>query len=117
MHQQGMPVVIGIPSVETSYILSEALKVRGLDHTILNAKHYHEEELIEEAGVYGAITLLTDLTRIDAVINLSGYGVAEKRWSAKTKALIRNSRIDSTRLLVNSHQPLTGPVAKPLTNE
>jgi uncharacterized protein (TIGR01777 family) len=35
----------------------------------------------------------------DAVINLSGAGIGDKRWSAKYKQLIYSSRIDSTRLL------------------
>jgi len=36
---------------------------------------------------------------IDTIINLAGAGVAEKRWSTKRKAEIRNSRIESTKFL------------------
>ena len=32
----------------------------------------------------------------DAVINLAGAGVADKRWTASYKSLIRSSRVDST---------------------
>lgn len=35
-----------------------------------------------------------------AVVNLAGAGIADRRWSARRKALIRSSRIDSTRSLV-----------------
>jgi hypothetical protein len=38
----------------------------------------------------------------DAVVNLSGAPIAEGRWTAKRKELIRASRIDATRALVNA---------------
>ena len=38
----------------------------------------------------------------DGVINLAGEPIAGKRWSAAQKALLRSSRIDSTRALVNA---------------
>ena len=36
----------------------------------------------------------------DAVVNLSGASIAEGRWSAKRKSLLRSSRSDTTRALV-----------------
>jgi uncharacterized protein (TIGR01777 family) len=39
---------------------------------------------------------------IDAVIHLSGENIARGRWSSRKKALIRNSRINSTILLVQA---------------
>jgi uncharacterized protein (TIGR01777 family) len=39
---------------------------------------------------------------IDAVINLAGAPIANGRWSAKRKALLRSSRIDTTRGLVRA---------------
>src|SRR6476469_4788188 len=35
-------------------------------------------------------------TNIDAVINLAGAPIADGRWSAERKALLRSSRIDTT---------------------
>jgi uncharacterized protein len=42
----------------------------------------------------------TDLSSIDAVINLSGAGIADKRWTKKRKKWIIESRIESTGALV-----------------
>ena len=42
------------------------------------------------------------LQRADYIVNLSGAGVAEKRWSRKRKQQIRSSRVDSSRLIAAS---------------
>jgi uncharacterized protein len=38
----------------------------------------------------------------DAVVNLAGASIADRRWTAERKALLRSSRIDATRALVNA---------------
>jgi uncharacterized protein len=38
----------------------------------------------------------------DAVVNLAGASIADRRWTAQRKALLRSSRIDTTRALVNA---------------
>jgi len=38
----------------------------------------------------------------DAVVNLAGASIADGRWSAQRKELLRSSRIDTTRALVNA---------------
>jgi uncharacterized protein (TIGR01777 family) len=43
----------------------------------------------------------------DAVINLSGAGIADKRWSRARKAELRSSRLLSTRSLVRAMETLT----------
>lgn len=48
-----------------------------------------------EAGIFNE----TAMEGIDVVINLSGAGVAEKRWTPTRKKTISDSRIMSTRLL------------------
>lgn len=42
------------------------------------------------------------LRGVDVVVNLSGVGVADGRWSAERKEAIMRSRIDSTRTLVRA---------------
>ncbi len=42
------------------------------------------------------------LRGVDGVINLSGVGVADARWSVERKAAILSSRVDSTRTLVRA---------------
>lgn len=42
-----------------------------------------------------------DLKGVDAAVNLSGAGVSSRRWSESYKRKIRDSRLDSTRLLVD----------------
>ena len=38
----------------------------------------------------------------DAVVNLAGASIADGRWSAERKAVLRSSRVDTTRALVNA---------------
>ena len=45
---------------------------------------------------------------VGAVVNLSGAGIADKRWTAERKKVIRQSRVDSTSLLANSIAKLSG---------
>lgn len=49
------------------------------------------------------------LNGIDAVIHLAGFGIATHRWSAKTKEMIRSSRVDGTRRLVDHLLKLDKP--------
>lgn len=50
----------------------------------------------------------TDLSGVDAVVNLSGRSIGEARWSPAEKAALRSSRIDSTRTLVDALLQLDG---------
>lgn len=38
----------------------------------------------------------------DAVVNLTGAGIADKRWTAARKEVLKTSRLDSTRILISS---------------
>jgi preprotein translocase subunit SecA len=66
-YEKGQPVLVGTIAVETSELLSELLKRRGVPHNVLNAKeHAREAEIIKDAGQVGAVTIAT---------NMAGRGV------------------------------------------
>ncbi|MCY4614711.1 MAG: TIGR01777 family oxidoreductase [Nitrospira sp.] len=46
----------------------------------------------------------------DAVINLAGASIAERRWTPARKAVLRVSRIETTRMLVTALSHLVAPV-------
>ena len=46
----------------------------------------------------------------DAVINLAGASIAKRRWTRSRKAVLRASRIETTRTLVMALSRLSGPV-------
>jgi uncharacterized protein len=50
----------------------------------------------------GALPGNSSSAAVDAVINLAGAPVASGRWSAERKTLLRSSRVDTTRGLVNA---------------
>jgi uncharacterized protein len=45
----------------------------------------------------------------DAVVNLSGAGIGDGRWTSKRKQVLRSSRVDSTRVLVDALTHLKQP--------
>lgn len=50
------------------------------------------------------------LSGVDAVVNLAGAGMADRRWSASRKAMLRDSRLAATSSLVKAVQQLSdGP--------
>jgi preprotein translocase subunit SecA len=62
IHSQGRPILIGTESVDVSEKLSRIFRQNKLEHTVLNAKHHHQEaEIIAQAGTQGAITIATNM--------------------------------------------------------
>jgi uncharacterized protein (TIGR01777 family) len=49
-----------------------------------------------------AIVDVAALEGCDAVVNLSGAGIGDGRWTAERKRVLRSSRIDTTRVLVEA---------------
>ncbi len=62
LHGEGQPVLVGTISVETSEMLSDMLRKRGIPHEVLNAK-YHEKEaqIVAQAGQKGTVTISTNM--------------------------------------------------------
>lgn len=76
-HAKGQPVLVGTVAIETSELISNLLKKRGIPHNVLNAKnHAKEAEIIAQAGQKGAVTIATNMAGRGTDIKL-GEGVKE----------------------------------------
>ncbi|MEE8465244.1 MAG: hypothetical protein V3S68_02130, partial [Dehalococcoidia bacterium] len=61
-HQLGRPVLVGAHSIDESEAISQLLEREGINHNLLNAANDLEEDrIIKEAGLYGAVTVATDM--------------------------------------------------------
>ncbi|MBU1683147.1 preprotein translocase subunit SecA [Patescibacteria group bacterium] len=93
-HEKGQPVLVGTISVEISEMLSKMLKISGIPHEVLNAKHHEREaEIVSLAGQKGAVTIATNMAGRGTDIKL-GEGVKELGGLA----IIGTERHDSRRI-------------------
>lgn len=77
LRDAGRPILVGTTSVEISEFLSRTLRMRGIDHNVLNAKqHQREAEIVAEAGQAGKVTIATNMAGRGTDIKL-GTGVRE----------------------------------------
>ncbi len=94
LSNSGRPVLIGTTSVEISELLSRMLKMRGINHNVLNAKmHKQEAQIVEEAGKSGVVTIATNMAGRGTDIKLS----AEVK-AAGGLAIVGTERHDSRRV-------------------
>jgi len=92
--EQGRPVLVGTTSVDISETLSRMLKMRGINHNVLNAKqHAREADIVAEAGKAGAVTIATNMAGRGTDIKLS----AEVK-AAGGLAIVGTERHDSRRV-------------------
>jgi preprotein translocase subunit SecA len=76
--QSNRPVLIGTRTVAASEVVSAALRERGLEHVVLNAKQDREEAaIIARAGEPGRVTVATNMAGRGTDIALAP-GVAER---------------------------------------
>ena len=62
LHKLKLPVLVGTTTVEVSELLSRLLRLRGMNHNVLNAKqHKAEAEIVTEAGQFGSVTIATNM--------------------------------------------------------
>lgn len=74
-HETGQPVLVGTIAIEKSELLSDMLKVEGVPHNVLNAKHHEREaEVVKDAGQKGMVTIATNMAGRGTDIKL-GDGV------------------------------------------
>ncbi|MGN0320308.1 MAG: preprotein translocase subunit SecA, partial [Lachnospira sp.] len=76
-HEKGQPVLVGTITIETSELLSEMLRKKGIPHNVLNAKfHEQEAQIVSEAGRHGAVTIATNMAGRGTDIKLDEEAVA-----------------------------------------
>ena len=91
---EGRPVLVGTTDVETSELLSRMLRLRGIDHQVLNAKqHAREAEVVRHAGEPGTVTIATNMAGRGTDIKLP-----EEVKTAGGLAIIGTERHDSRRV-------------------
>ncbi|WP_291102151.1 MULTISPECIES: preprotein translocase subunit SecA [unclassified Flavobacterium] len=94
LSKAGRPVLIGTTSVEISELLSRMLKMRGVNHNVLNAKmHKQEAQIVEEAGKPGVVTIATNMAGRGTDIKLTPEVKA-----AGGLAIVGTERHDSRRV-------------------
>ena len=75
-HALGRPILVGTVAIETSEMLSDMLRRKGVEHEELNAKqHAREAQIVARAGQHGAVTIATNMAGRGTDIKL-GEGVA-----------------------------------------
>ena len=91
---EGRPVLVGTTDVETSELLSRMLRLRGIQHQVLNAKqHAREAEVVKHAGEKSTVTIATNMAGRGTDIKLS-----EEIKAAGGLAIIGTERHDSRRV-------------------
>ncbi len=90
----GRPILVGTTSVDISEKLSRMLRLRGIDHNVLNAKqHQREAEVVAEAGRPGKVTIATNMAGRGTDIKLT-----QQVKDAGGLAIIGTERHDSRRV-------------------
>ena len=82
-YKAGQPVLLGTIAIETSELLSDMLKRKGISHSVLNAKYHEKEaEIIVKAGQKKTVTIATnmagrgtDIVLGEGVVGLGGLHV------------------------------------------
>ncbi len=92
--KEGRPVLVGTTDVETSELLSRMLRLRGIQHQVLNAKqHAREAEVVAHAGMKSTVTIATNMAGRGTDIKLS-----DEVKAAGGLAIIGTERHDSRRV-------------------
>lgn len=73
VHATGRPILVGTASVEESEALSWLLDVANIPHSVLNARNDEAEaEIVQQAGMLGAVTVSTNMAGRGTDILLGG---------------------------------------------
>jgi preprotein translocase subunit SecA len=73
LQAKGQPILVGTVSIESSELISNALKKAKIKHQVLNAKfHAKEADIIAQAGRPGTVTIATNMAGRGTDIVLGG---------------------------------------------
>lgn len=73
LQAKGQPILVGTVSIESSELISNALRKAKLKHQVLNAKfHSKEADIIAQAGRAGSVTIATNMAGRGTDIVLGG---------------------------------------------
>ncbi|MBV35527.1 MAG: preprotein translocase subunit SecA [Rickettsiales bacterium] len=73
LQSKGQPILVGTVSIESSELISKALKKAKVKHQVLNAKfHAKEADIIAQAGRAGSVTIATNMAGRGTDIVLGG---------------------------------------------
>lgn len=76
-HAKGQPILLGTINIDTSELLSDMLRKRGIQHNVLNAKfHEQEAEIVADAGHHGSVTIATNMAGRGTDIKLDDEALA-----------------------------------------
>ncbi|GAA4648583.1 preprotein translocase subunit SecA [Kistimonas scapharcae] len=90
---EGRPILVGTASIESSELLSAALKKAKINHQVLNAKYHEKEaEIIAQAGRPGTVTIATNMAGRGTDIILGG------NWEAEVAAFDNATQDDVDRI-------------------
>jgi preprotein translocase subunit SecA len=90
---QGVPVLVGTASVETSEEMSRRLRAADIPHRVLNAKYHEQEaEIIAQAGRPATVTIATNMAGRGTDIVLGG------KWESDVAALNNPTEADVERI-------------------
>ncbi len=90
---EGRPILVGTASIESSELLSAALKKAKINHQVLNAKYHEKEaEIIAQAGRPGTVTIATNMAGRGTDIILGG------NWEAEVAELDNATQDDIDRI-------------------
>jgi preprotein translocase subunit SecA len=79
-YEKGQPVLVGTVSVEKSERLSRLLDKKGIQHSVLNAKHHEREAVIvAQAGRLHTVTVATNMAGrgVDIILGGNPEGLAK----------------------------------------
>ena len=92
---RGNPILVGTASLESSEIVSDLLKQKGVNHQVLNAKnHAREAEIIAQAGQSGVVTIATNMAGRGTDIVLGG------NWEAELEKLEGENSLSKEKLFL-----------------